>query len=50
MRGPHVWTTYEIGQAVIYQGTRYVCLRRHTTWRSAGRAPAVTLALWRVVR
>ncbi|WP_409365159.1 carbohydrate-binding protein [Cupriavidus metallidurans] len=50
MRELHVWTTYEIGQAVIYQGTRYVCLQRHAAWRSAGWAPAVTRALWRVVR
>lgn len=42
--------TYEIGQAVTYQGRRYVCLQRHTAWRGAGWSPAVTPALWRVIR
>lgn len=42
--------TYEIGQSVTYQGKRYVCLQRHTAWRGAGWSPAVTPALWRVIR
>ena len=42
--------SYEIGQAVTYQGKRYVCLQRHTAWRGAGWTPAVTPALWRVIR
>jgi chitin-binding protein len=41
---------YEIGQAVTYQGKRYVCLQRHTAWRGAGWTPAVTPALWRLIR
>ncbi|MCM2248781.1 carbohydrate-binding protein, partial [Klebsiella pneumoniae] len=41
--------TYEIGQAVTYQGRRYVCLQRHSAWRGAGWSPAVTPALWRVI-
>lgn len=42
--------TYEIGQAATYQGKRYVCQQRHTAWRGAGWTPAVTPALWRVIR
>lgn len=41
---------YEIGQSVTYQGKRYVCLQRHTAWRGAGWTPAVTPALWRLIR
>jgi len=41
---------YEVGQVVTYQGRKYSCLQRHTAWRGAGWTPAVTPALWRVIR